>query len=101
MLSTGGRPTDDSAQPGRRRRATPKAPKPLSHPQVWHRGTVSTSEPGLLADLNPLPTDLDPRLRDQLTFLIEIDKLKTVVRRSRWLPRIGARTTRSTPGTSR
>jgi len=43
---------------------------------------VTTSDAGLLADLNPLPSDLDSRLRDQLTFLIEVDKLKTVLRQS-------------------
>lgn len=36
----------------------------------------------LLASSTPLPEDLDPRLRQQLTFLIEIDQLKTVLRQS-------------------
>jgi putative hydrolase of HD superfamily len=35
-----------------------------------------------LADRTPLPYDLDARLREQLTFLIEIDRLKTIVRQS-------------------
>ncbi|MFD5828654.1 HD family hydrolase [Lentzea sp. NPDC060358] len=43
---------------------------------------MTTSDTGLLADSNPLPPALDARLRDQLTFLIEVDKLKTVLRQS-------------------
>ncbi|MFD9700518.1 HD family hydrolase [Lentzea sp. NPDC059081] len=43
---------------------------------------MTTSDAGLLADSNPLPSDLDSRLRDHLTFLIEVDKLKTVLRQS-------------------
>jgi putative hydrolase of HD superfamily len=43
---------------------------------------VTSSDAGLLADLTPLPSDLDSRLRDHLTFLIEVDKLKTVLRAS-------------------
>lgn len=45
-------------------------------------GAVTAPEPELLADLNPLPSGLASRLRDQLSFLIEIDKLKTVLRQS-------------------
>ncbi|GHH58459.1 HD domain-containing protein [Lentzea cavernae] len=37
---------------------------------------------GLLADQNPLPSGVDSRLRDHLTFLIEVDQLKTVLRAS-------------------
>jgi putative hydrolases of HD superfamily len=37
---------------------------------------------GLLADQNPLPSGVDSRLRDHLTFLIEVDRLKTVLRAS-------------------
>jgi putative hydrolase of HD superfamily len=47
-----------------------------------HRGRVTTPELDLLANRNPLPADLDPRLRDQLNFLIEVDRLKTVLRQS-------------------
>ncbi|MFD4638673.1 HD domain-containing protein [Lentzea sp. NPDC058436] len=36
----------------------------------------------LLADQNPLPSGVDSRLRDHLTFLIEVDRLKTVLRAS-------------------
>lgn len=36
----------------------------------------------LLADQNPLPSGVDSRLRDHLTFLIEVDQLKTVLRAS-------------------
>jgi len=36
----------------------------------------------LLADKTPLPSDLDGRLREQLTFLIEVDQLKTIMRQS-------------------
>lgn len=39
-------------------------------------------ESKLLADRVPLPVGLDQRLRDQFAFLIEIDKLKTVLRQS-------------------
>jgi putative hydrolases of HD superfamily len=35
-----------------------------------------------LADRTPFPYDLDARLREQLTFLVEIDRLKTIVRQS-------------------
>jgi putative hydrolase of HD superfamily len=35
-----------------------------------------------LADKTPLPRDLDERLREQLTFLIEVDQLKTIMRQS-------------------
>ncbi|WP_090069054.1 HD domain-containing protein [Lentzea flaviverrucosa] len=37
---------------------------------------------GLLADQNPLPSGVDSRLREHLTFLIEVDRLKTVLRAS-------------------
>ncbi|MDX3661921.1 HD domain-containing protein [Streptomyces sp. ID05-26A] len=37
---------------------------------------------GLLADQNPLPSGVDSRLREHLTFLIEVDQLKTVLRAS-------------------
>ncbi|TCP49339.1 putative hydrolase of HD superfamily [Tamaricihabitans halophyticus] len=36
----------------------------------------------LLAELNPLPTEISARLGAQLTFLIEVDKLKSVLRQS-------------------
>lgn len=36
----------------------------------------------LLADETPLPDTIDARLRQQLTFLIEVDKLKTILRQS-------------------
>ena len=36
----------------------------------------------LLTDHNPLPATLDPRIAAQLTFLIEVDRLKTVLRQS-------------------
>ncbi|TVT56138.1 HD domain-containing protein [Amycolatopsis rhizosphaerae] len=36
----------------------------------------------LLADTNPLPETIDARLRQQLSFLIEVDRLKTVLRQS-------------------
>jgi putative hydrolase of HD superfamily len=35
-----------------------------------------------LAETNPLPDGIDGRLREQLAFLIEADRLKTVLRRS-------------------
>jgi putative hydrolases of HD superfamily len=37
---------------------------------------------GLLADRTPFPDGLSARLRDQFTFLIEIDQMKAVLRRS-------------------
>ncbi len=43
---------------------------------------MTTSDTGLLVELTPLPSGLDARLREHLTFLIEIDKLKTVLRQS-------------------
>ncbi|OEV02678.1 HD domain-containing protein [Streptomyces oceani] len=36
----------------------------------------------LLADETPFPEDLDQRLREQFTFLVEVDQLKTVLRQS-------------------
>ncbi|NMH91605.1 HD domain-containing protein [Pseudonocardia bannensis] len=36
----------------------------------------------MLAESCPLPTGLDRRLREQLTFIVEIDRLKTVLRAS-------------------
>jgi putative hydrolase of HD superfamily len=36
----------------------------------------------LLADGNPFPAGLDPRIAAQLTFLVEVDRLKTVLRQS-------------------
>ncbi|MGH3761261.1 HD domain-containing protein [Actinophytocola sp.] len=36
----------------------------------------------LLTERNPLPATLDPRIAAQLTFLIEVDRLKTVLRQS-------------------
>jgi len=36
----------------------------------------------LLADKTPFPDDLEERLRAQLTFLVEVDQLKTVLRQS-------------------
>jgi putative hydrolase of HD superfamily len=43
---------------------------------------VTTSDAGLLADRTPLPPGLNARLREHLTFLIEVDKLKTILRQS-------------------
>ncbi|MET8758690.1 HD domain-containing protein [Lentzea sp. NPDC004782] len=40
------------------------------------------TDSGLLADRTPLPSELDSRLRDHLTFLIEVDRLKTILRAS-------------------
>jgi putative hydrolase of HD superfamily len=39
-------------------------------------------EIGLLVDRTPFPDDLDGRLREQLTFLVEVDKLKAILRQS-------------------
>ncbi|SFQ97725.1 putative hydrolases of HD superfamily [Lentzea waywayandensis] len=43
---------------------------------------MTSSDAGLLADQNPLPSGVDSRLREHLTFLIEVDQLKTVLRAS-------------------
>jgi putative hydrolases of HD superfamily len=41
------------------------------------------SDPGRpLAERNPFPSGIGPRLRQQLAFLVEADRLKTVLRRS-------------------
>ncbi|MFZ3554596.1 HD domain-containing protein [Streptomyces sp. BH055] len=47
-----------------------------------HDEGVSDERRGLLADRTPFPEGLDERLRDQLTFLVEVDQLKTVLRQS-------------------
>ncbi|WP_330277420.1 HD domain-containing protein [Lentzea sp. NBC_00516] len=43
---------------------------------------MTPSDAGLLADQNPLPSGVDSPLREHLTFLIEVDRLKTVLRAS-------------------
>ncbi|MEV6239386.1 HD domain-containing protein [Lentzea sp. NPDC051838] len=43
---------------------------------------MTSSDDELLSDRTPLPSDLDTRLRDHLTFLIEVDRLKTILRAS-------------------
>ncbi|GLY51740.1 HD domain-containing protein [Lentzea sp. NBRC 102530] len=43
---------------------------------------MTTADAGLLSDQNPLPSVVDSRLREHLTFLIEVDRLKTVLRAS-------------------
>ncbi|MFH9662851.1 HD family hydrolase [Streptomyces sp. NPDC017248] len=43
---------------------------------------MSDDRRSLLAEKTPFPDDLDQRLRAQLTFLIEVDQLKTVLRQS-------------------
>lgn len=62
---------------------------------------MSDERRSLLAEKTPFPDDLDERLRAQLTFLVEVDQLKTILRQSPWPPRTGARTTRSIRGTWR
>jgi putative hydrolases of HD superfamily len=42
----------------------------------------SADQTGPLADDNPFPDSIGPRLRQQLAFVIEADRLKTVLRRS-------------------
>src|SRR2546423_15202304 len=44
-------------------------------------GRVTPDEP-LLVDQNPLPAALSKRLTEQLSFLIEVDRMKTVLRAS-------------------
>lgn len=43
---------------------------------------MSDERRGLLAEKTPFPDDLDDRLHAQLTFLVEIDQLKTILRQS-------------------
>ena len=43
---------------------------------------MTNFDAGLLADRTPLPSGLDSRLLRHFTFLIEVDKLKTVLRAS-------------------
>ncbi|WP_020666956.1 HD domain-containing protein [Amycolatopsis nigrescens] len=43
---------------------------------------MTSNEDGLLAERNPWPEKLESRLKDQFTFLIEVDRLKTVLRQS-------------------
>jgi 5'-deoxynucleotidase YfbR-like HD superfamily hydrolase len=43
---------------------------------------MDSSPPAPLAEASPFPEAIDPRLRRQLTFLIEADRLKTVLRQS-------------------
>jgi len=43
---------------------------------------MSAERRTVLADTTPFPDDLDERLRAQLTFLVEVDRLKTVLRQS-------------------
>jgi putative hydrolase of HD superfamily len=43
---------------------------------------MTTQRRSPLADKTPFPDDLEPRLREQLTFLVEIDQLKTILRQS-------------------
>lgn len=42
----------------------------------------SDRSPSPLADTNPFPDTIEDRLRQQLTFLVEVDRLKTVLRQS-------------------
>jgi len=42
----------------------------------------SDRSPSPLADTNPFPDTIQDRLRQQLTFLVEVDRLKTVLRQS-------------------
>jgi putative hydrolases of HD superfamily len=43
---------------------------------------VDVAREPLLTDRNPLPAGIDPRIAAQLDFLIEVDRLKTVMRQS-------------------
>jgi putative hydrolases of HD superfamily len=49
---------------------------------VCHDEHMSDERRSLLAEKTPFPEDLDERLRAQLTFLVEIDRLKTILRQS-------------------
>ncbi len=48
----------------------------------WNDGVMSDHQPDLLIDMNPLPDGIGQRLLEQLTFLIEVDRLKTILRQS-------------------
>jgi putative hydrolases of HD superfamily len=43
---------------------------------------MSDHEQGLLAETNPFPDGIEDRLREQFTFLVEVDRLKTIMRQS-------------------
>ncbi|MFF7092402.1 HD family hydrolase [Streptomyces rubradiris] len=43
---------------------------------------MSDERRSLLAEKTPFPDGLEERLRDQLTFLVEVDRLKTILRQS-------------------
>jgi putative hydrolase of HD superfamily len=43
---------------------------------------VDSIEDGLLTERNPFPDGVEGRLRRQLSFLVEVDKLKTIARQS-------------------
>jgi putative hydrolases of HD superfamily len=43
---------------------------------------MATDELRPLAETNPFPDGIDGRLREQLAFIVEVDRLKTVLRRS-------------------
>lgn len=47
-----------------------------------HDERMSDDDRSLLAEQTPFPDDLDRRLRAQLTFLVEVDQLKTILRQS-------------------
>lgn len=50
--------------------------------RACHDEVMSDERRNLLADKTPFPDDLDDRLRAQLTFLVEVDQLKTILRQS-------------------
>jgi putative hydrolase of HD superfamily len=47
-----------------------------------HDGHMAKDTRSLLADKTPFPDDLDERLRQQFTFLVEVDRLKAILRQS-------------------
>ncbi|MFB9834870.1 GNAT family N-acetyltransferase [Actinoallomurus acaciae] len=53
-----------------------------SDTSVMERRLVREVGRGLLAERSPLPDGLDTRLAEQLTFIIEIDRLKAIARQS-------------------
>jgi putative hydrolases of HD superfamily len=59
-----------------------RQPLPSDESLMEMKLTREVGERSLLADRTPFPDDLDERLRRQFTFLVEIDRLKAVMRQS-------------------
>src|SRR3954447_22245695 len=56
--------------------------QPLPSDTSLMESKLSREIGGLLVDRTPFPDDLDGRLREQLTFVVEVDRLKAILRQS-------------------